>query len=303
MGKTRGRRSDRSDGTEQKLYLQLPLLEMRVPEPDLIFLTDLPGGLDSKEWIASHTIGFFEHINLMYGTVSEFCTPSTCPDMTGPGNRQYHWIDDKGKKARLSAPQYIDYIMTYAQKSINDDTIFPTKHGLEFPATFESHVKKIHKLLFHVLAHIYHMHFKEVVLLQLHAHLNAVFAHFVEFNLRFHMVEDKELEVLDDLMVALKLTPPKQSGSNGTLSAVTAGTADSSITDEENKENIGESQPMTTTSGSTTGEVICSQPLSQFPPVEPGGTSSEPQSNKSDPPSSQVDVEMSADEVSASPSS
>eukprot|EP00094_Tigriopus_californicus_P002307 TCALIF_02227-PA protein Name:"Similar to Mob1 MOB kinase activator-like 2 (Drosophila pseudoobscura pseudoobscura)" AED:0.10 eAED:0.10 QI:205/0.8/0.83/1/0.6/0.66/6/603/240 len=240
MGKTRGRRSDRSDGTEQKLYLQLPLLEMRVPEPDLIFLTDLPGGLDSKEWIASHTIGFFEHINLMYGTVSEFCTPSTCPDMTGPGNRQYHWIDDKGKKARLSAPQYIDYIMTYAQKSINDDTIFPTKH---------------------------------------------------------------ELEVLDDLMVALKLTPPKQSGSNGTLSAVTAGTADSSITDEENKENIGESQPMTTTSGSTTGEVICSQPLSQFPPVEPGGTSSEPQSNKSDPPSSQVDVEMSADEVSASPSS
>ena len=66
---------------------------------------------------------------------------------------------------------------------------------MEFPTTFESHVKKIHKLLFHVLAHIYHAHFKEVVLLQLHAHLNALFAHFVEFNLRFPMVEDKELEV------------------------------------------------------------------------------------------------------------
>ena len=26
-------------------------------------------------------IGFFEHINLLYGTVSEFCNLSTCPDM------------------------------------------------------------------------------------------------------------------------------------------------------------------------------------------------------------------------------
>ena len=33
-------------------------------------------------------IGFFEHINLIYGTISEFCTPSTCPDMLGPGPRQ-----------------------------------------------------------------------------------------------------------------------------------------------------------------------------------------------------------------------
>ena len=36
---------------------------------------------------------------------------------------------------------------------------------------------------------------REMVLLQLHAHLNAVFAHFVEFHLRFHTLEEKELEV------------------------------------------------------------------------------------------------------------
>ena len=39
------------------------------------------------------------------------------------------WVDDKGKKSRLSAPQYIDYIMTFVQKTINDETVFPTKHG------------------------------------------------------------------------------------------------------------------------------------------------------------------------------
>ena len=48
-----------------KLYLQRPLLELRIPEPDLIFLTDLPGGLDSNEWIALHSelhrqIGFVQ---------------------------------------------------------------------------------------------------------------------------------------------------------------------------------------------------------------------------------------------------
>lgn len=118
--KTR-RRGDRGEGGgdgEQKLYLQEPLLECRVPEPDLTFLTDLPGGLDYNEWLASHSgclvftdrldldvyflqiggiihfrtfivsaIGFFEHINLIYGTISEYCTPTSCPDMTGPGSR------------------------------------------------------------------------------------------------------------------------------------------------------------------------------------------------------------------------
>ena len=60
FSKTR-RRGDKGDGTggdgeEQKLYLQDPLLENRVPpEPDLTFLTDLPGGLDYNEWLASHS--------------------------------------------------------------------------------------------------------------------------------------------------------------------------------------------------------------------------------------------------------
>ena len=44
--------------------------------------------------------------------------------------RQYLWVDEKGKKSRLSAPQYIDYIMTYVQKTINDESTFPTKHGI-----------------------------------------------------------------------------------------------------------------------------------------------------------------------------
>jgi len=224
MGKARKRdRECMGSDNERKLYLQDPLLELRIPETEINFLTDLPGGLDYNEWLASHTIGFFEHINLIYGTISEFCTPSCCPDMVGPGPRQYQWVDEKGKKSRLSAPQYIDYIMTYVQKSINDEATFPTKHGNDFPTGFVEKVTKIHRLLFHVLAHIYHSHFKEIVLLQLHAHLNAVFVHYVEFNLRFNIVDDKELEVLHDLIVALKIVTPN---------------SETAASSEENKENI-----------------------------------------------------------------
>lgn len=32
-------------------------------------------------------LALFEHVNLVYGTISEFCTQSGCADMTGPGNR------------------------------------------------------------------------------------------------------------------------------------------------------------------------------------------------------------------------
>ena len=51
----KGDRSDASDVSDQKLYLQPPLLELRVPETEIVFLTDLPEGLDNKEWIASHS--------------------------------------------------------------------------------------------------------------------------------------------------------------------------------------------------------------------------------------------------------
>nr|CAD7403726.1 unnamed protein product [Timema poppensis] len=150
-------------------------------------------------------IAFFDHINLVYGTISEFCTMSGCPDMTGPGLRTYLWFDDKGKKTRVAAPQYIDYVMTFTQKTISDESIFPTKYANEFPSSFESIVRKILRLLFHVLAHLYHCHFREVVLLNLHAHLNCVFAHLTLFNHRFQLIDLKETEILQDLVVALKV--------------------------------------------------------------------------------------------------
>jgi len=75
----------------------------------------------------------------------------------------------------------------------------------EFPAGFEIVVKKILRLLFHVLAHLYHSHFRELVLLNLHTHLNCVFSHLSVFNHRYQLIELRETEILQDLVVALKI--------------------------------------------------------------------------------------------------
>ncbi|CAG2176798.1 unnamed protein product, partial [Oppiella nova] len=197
-----------SSQEEAKQYLHSALLECTTPEDKLRQIVNLPEGLDYNEWLASHTLAFFDHINLLYGTISEFCSMSGCPDMTGPCNRYYLWIDEKGKRCKVAAPQYIDYVMTFTQKIVNDESIFPTKFDKEFPTTFETIVRKILKLLYHVLSHIYHSHFKEIVLLSLHSHLNCIFAHLVLFNDRFKLIEDKEIEVLHDLAIALRLFPP-----------------------------------------------------------------------------------------------
>lgn len=68
----------------------------------------------------------------------------------------------------------------------------------EFPTSFESHVKKIIRLMFNVLAHVYHAHFREIVHLNLHSHLNCLFSHLVLFNDHFKLVDEKELEFLVD---------------------------------------------------------------------------------------------------------
>ena len=64
------------------------------------------------------------------------------PSFFNSFHRQYQWIDEKGKRAKFPAPQYIDYALTFTQKTVNDESIFPTKFGkytnISFPSTFPS---------------------------------------------------------------------------------------------------------------------------------------------------------------------
>ncbi|XP_026326683.1 MOB kinase activator-like 2 isoform X1 [Hyposmocoma kahamanoa] len=209
VAKARRKEREGEAAGDTKLYLQEALLERKLPELDMRQLVDLPHGLDYNEWLASHTLALFDHVNLLYGTVSEFCTAASCPDMTGPGGRSYAWYDERGKKSRVAAPQYVDYVMTYTQKTVNDESIFPTKYGGEFPLQFEGVVRRVVRLLFHVVAHMYAAHFRSLALLRLHAHLHLTFAHLTALDRRFALLDPKETDVLRDLELALRLGEDK----------------------------------------------------------------------------------------------
>lgn len=43
--------------------------------------------------------------------------------------RTYYWYDEKGKKSKCTAPQYVDFVMSSVQKLVTDEDIFPTKYG------------------------------------------------------------------------------------------------------------------------------------------------------------------------------
>jgi len=194
---------------EDKPYLEERHVNSFIRETSEIKeLVPLPPSIDLNEWIATNTLAFFNQVDLLYGTVSEKCTVTSCPTMSAPGAAIYLWHDDKGKKitkTNVSAPQYIDYVMTCCHKYIHDDAVFPTKYGMTFPPTFMTTVRKIFKLLFHVLAHVYYAHFNDLLNHELHSHLNTVLMNFILYHQEFHLLDPKETVPLDDLLQAMGL--------------------------------------------------------------------------------------------------
>ncbi len=85
-------------------------------------------------WFCSAAVDFFNQINLLYGTITEFCTKDSCPLMSAGPKYEYHWADGQTvkKPIKCSAPKYIDYLMTWVQEQLDDENLFPSKIG-EFP--------------------------------------------------------------------------------------------------------------------------------------------------------------------------
>jgi len=165
----------------------------------------LPKGEDLNEWLAVNTVDFFNEISLLYGTITEFCTPSTCAVMSAGPQYEYLWADGvKVKKPiKVSAPEYVDLLMSWVETQLNDEHIFPLQLGTPFPKNFQSIVKVIFKRLFRVYAHIYHSHFQKIVGLGAEAHLNTCFKHFIYFVHEFKLIDPKELQPLKDLIDSL----------------------------------------------------------------------------------------------------
>jgi len=185
-------------------YLNGQLIS-KVSKEELQDSVPVPAGVDSNEWLATHTLSFFNHLNLLYSSLSEYCTPSVCSTVSTGAPMSFTWIDEKGKKMRLSAPQYIELVIVHVQKYVTDENVFPTKYDMTFPNNFQTVVKKIFRLLFHVLVHIFQSHYVHCVELNEILLLNTLFIHFMYFQTEHGLLEAKEVTPLQDLVESLCL--------------------------------------------------------------------------------------------------
>jgi MOB kinase activator 1 len=125
----------------------------------------------------------------------------------------------------VSAPEYVDFLMSWVESQLNDEHIFPLQLGTPFPKDFLKVVKNIFKRLFRVYAHIYHSHFQKIGSLGADAHLNTCFKHFIYFVYEFKLIEDKELEPLRDLIDSLMGKEDKGGDKGGDKPAAAAAAA------------------------------------------------------------------------------
>ncbi|XP_064384577.1 MOB kinase activator 3B-like isoform X2 [Halichondria panicea] len=173
---------------------------------DLRQAVKLPDDEDYNDWLAVHVVDFFNRINIIYGTVCEFCTDETCPHMSGGPKFEYYWADEVQKKPlALSAPDYITRLMEWTEKQINNEHIFPMEVGTPFPKAFLPVCKKIFTRLYRVFVHVYIHHFEKVVAIGAEAHVNSCYKHFYFFITEFNLADSKEFEPLKDLNDPLRL--------------------------------------------------------------------------------------------------
>ena len=181
------------------------IAQMTLGSGNIDLAVELPKGEDLNEWLAVNTIEFYNDINLLYGMLEEFCTKKSCPVMSAGPKYEYLWADENKKAPlKVSASEYIEYLMTWVENQLNNESIFPSAIGVPFPKHFVSIVKVIFKRLFRVYAHIYYTHFPQIVMLGCQYHLNTCFKHFIFFIEKFNLVNAKELAPLSELINKFK---------------------------------------------------------------------------------------------------
>jgi len=168
----------------------------------LLDAVKLPPGEDEYDWLAVNVTDFFNEVSLLYGVLADVCTPTCCPTMSAGPRFEYKWADGVRvkKPIRCNAPKYIDYMMSWAQTTLDDETIFPVRVGEPFPPNIRQVVRTIFKRLFRVYAHMYVIHFVSMQEMGAEPHLNTCFRHFMLFVREFDLIEEAELAPLRELI-------------------------------------------------------------------------------------------------------
>jgi len=160
----------------------------------------LPKGEDKDDWIAMNTVEIYNSTNLSFGFVSDFCTPSSCPEMTAGTKYKYLWEDGQkyNKPVSVAACEYVELLIKWVSVELDNEAIF-IPSGKNYPKTFLPIVRKIWKRLARVYFHIYYHHWEQVKQLEAEGHVNTCFKHFYYFATEFELVKQADLEPVQAL--------------------------------------------------------------------------------------------------------
>ncbi|KAL8696251.1 MAG: hypothetical protein Q9224_002891 [Gallowayella concinna] len=181
--RTRGQFKPRTANKGTSSYQLRQFAEATLGSGSLRKAVKLPDGEDLSEWLAVNVVDFYNQINLLYGSITEFCSPQSCPEMKATDEFEYLWQDSENYKrpTKMPAPEYIEHLMAWVQGNIDDESMFPSRIGVPFPKNFPILIRQLFKRLYRVYAHIYCHHYPVIIQLGLEPHLNTSFKHYVLF--------------------------------------------------------------------------------------------------------------------------
>uniref|UniRef100_A0A914GWK1 Uncharacterized protein n=1 Tax=Globodera rostochiensis TaxID=31243 RepID=A0A914GWK1_GLORO len=192
---------DRRTHQQQRQLQLLRRASATLGSGNLRDVVQLPPGEDLNEWMAANIVDLYNQVSMLYGTIAEHCTANSCPRMTAGAQHEYFWSDSKGVLMEpCPANLYIEYLLSWVQEELDDESIFPSQIGRPFPSNFMHIAQAIVKRLFRIYAHIYHEHFGLIEQLKAVEHMNTSFKHFMLFVNEFNLIDRRQLAPLQELI-------------------------------------------------------------------------------------------------------
>lgn len=128
-----------------------------------------------------------------------------------PSGVEYRWSDNSGSEAvSVSAPVYIDKVLSWIADQMNDESKFPDDDDEEKALRvfqtpqFAALCGQIFRRIFRVYGIIYSSFFGTLEALEMAPHLNSCFKHFMFFCTEFGLLPEREIEPLEVLVKPIR---------------------------------------------------------------------------------------------------
>ncbi|KAI4158148.1 MAG: hypothetical protein L6R39_000533 [Caloplaca ligustica] len=140
--RTRGHFKPRNANKGTSSYQLRQFAEATLGSGSLRKAVKLPEGEDLSEWLAVNVVDFYNQINLLYGSITEFCSPQSCPEMKATDEFEYLWQDSENYKrpTKMPAPEYIEHLMAWLQSNIDNEAMFPSRIEPHLNTSFKHYV-------------------------------------------------------------------------------------------------------------------------------------------------------------------